>query len=100
MLIFGGRNEFWRLHHSQPQDVGPVVTEHGGRTGLSTAGLRDFPGIQDPSPAVAAPGPALRLQQPTEAASVVLFLLFLRGYFSAEHIPSRCHGSRDRGYIP
>lgn len=45
-------------------------------------------------------GPDLRLQQPTEAASVVLFLLFLRGYFSAERIPSCCHGSRDRGYIP
>lgn len=45
-------------------------------------------------------GPDLHLQQPTEAASVVLFLLFLRGYFSAEHIPSCCHGSRDRGYIP
>lgn len=44
--------------------------------------------------------PDLHLQQPTEAASVVLFLLFLRGYFSAEHIPSCCHGSRDRGYIP
>lgn len=44
-------------------------------------------------------GPDLHLQQPTEAASVVLFLLFLRAYFSAEHIPSCCHGSRDRGYI-
>lgn len=44
--------------------------------------------------------PGLHLRQPTEAASVVLFLLFLRGYFSAEHIPSCCHGSRDRGYIP
>lgn len=71
-----------------------VGTELAGRLGLPPACRISGP------PITAEAGPDLHLQRPTQAASVFLFLLFLRGYFSAEHIPSCCHGSRDRGYIP